>query len=281
MSKEIIEDILKEKEKTKKRYKWQAAFFTVALSVLSFFFVLSFYEHIHYIAFIILLLIACILLPLTQFIIFFEFVKKEKHLKFVNFFLSSNQYILNLFLVLTIYFHFYFKTSETTDLNAAIAYYSISWSIFGIAITLFGVWLSINSKQLLESKQSDDFNVNHYKYNATIGSIFTFISLIINLILLLSGVSYFSGDNYSSHSAYYIGLIYISSYFILNMMTSLFLPTILEMADNGFRSNKSLLEYLNDSIKIFEETEKINETITALNRLIETAKKIESEKEAK
>ena len=188
--------------------------------------------------------------------------------------MCSDQYFLNFLFLTSIYFQFYFKNILIDDLNAAVSFYSISWAIFGIAITLFGVWLSINSAQLMDSKQSDDFSKNHFKYNAIIGSIFTFASMIINLIILLSGVSYFSSGTYSGHSSYYIGLIYVSSYVILNMLTFLFMPTILEMAYNSTRFNKSLLEYFNESIKLIEATEQINETITLLNKLIDVLKKI-------
>lgn len=180
---------------------------------------------------------------------------------------------MNFLFLASIYFQFYFKNILIDDLNAAVSFYSISWAIFGIAITLFGVWLSINSAQLMDSKQSDDFSKNHFKYNAIIGSIFTFASMIINLIILLSGVSYFSSGTYSGHSSYYIGLIYVSSYVILNMLTFLFMPTILEMAYNSTRFNKSLLEYFNESIKLIEAAEQINETITLLNKLIDVLKK--------
>lgn len=273
MEKNDIEKLIKEKEKVKGRYKGQILYFSVAFSILSFFLILSFSKQINYIAIVVLLSLISIIFPIVVAFILCIFVKKEKHLKFINFFLCSDQYVLNFLFLASIYFQFYFKNILIDDLNAAVSFYSISWAIFGIAITLFGVWLSINSAQLMDSKQSDDFSKNHFKYNAIIGSIFTFASMIINLIILLSGVSYFSSGTYSGHSSYYIGLIYVSSYVILNMLTFLFMPTILEMAYNSTRFNKSLLEYFNESIKLIEAAEQINETITLLNKLIDVLKK--------
>ena len=275
------DELIRMKNKIKRGYIWQVVFFSAAVAVLSSFLILSFSKQLHYILIAVLLILCSVFFPAAFLGILCFLIKKERKLKFINIFLCSYQYFLNLLFVVSLYFWFYNRETRIQDLGAIVSFYSISWAILGITITLFGVWLSLNSSRLMNRGETDSYDTNSYKFNSIIGLVFTFASIVLNLVLLLSGLSYFALGTYAEHPSFYIGLVYVSSYTILNMTTFLFLPAIIKIAGNSSRFNKSLLEYCGETIKTIELYEQTTEMISLLNRIIESIKNVTNDSDSR
>lgn len=160
------------------------------------------------------------------------------------------------------YLYYYHRKTVIEDLGALIALFSVAWSIFGIAIAIVGIWMSINSKLLLSDKTDDGLLPNYKRRYTFIGFIFVSLSLAINIILLLSAVSYFSNGSAIDYYSFFVATLFVSTHTMFDVLIFLFVPVVSDMFDSVKESSKSIIEVYNNIINL----EKVNEKLDTINQ---------------
>jgi len=266
---DAIDSLKKEKEDIKLKYKKQVRHFCYALAFIDFLLTAVFYSKIGLNSTIVMNFFLTILLPLLVYIILRELIQKEKALKFVNAFIASRMYVFILLSSITLCLSYIFKDSSIDDLNAIISLYSISWAIFGVSISVLGIWLSINYTSFF--KKENTFSNDALKYHSAVGLIFVVASLIIDLLFLFEGVGFFSNGTAQQKSSIFIAMIYASANCLMNIITFLMIPFALEIIYRSKNLNYGEIEAINLEIKLTEseiELEQIKKTLDEITTRI-------------
>ena len=280
MSKENghLDYLLKEKKKIKVSYSSKAIIFCGLLFAINILLSFEIGIQFNYAVTFVLLAVLSIVIPSSILIFLLISIHKEKFLKAVDILDDSYFYIINMLIVLLMYLYYYHRKTVIEDLGSLIALFSVAWSIFGIAIAIVGIWMSINSNLLLSNKKDDDLTSNYKKRYTFIGFIFVSLSLGINLILLLSAVSYFSTGNALEYYSFFVATLFVSTHTMIDILAFLFIPVVSDMFDSVKESSKSIIEVYNDIINL-EKTNKhldiINQELKKLlNHLDEATKEL-------
>lgn len=218
--------------------------------------------------------------PLFFLIFVSVLLKKEKLLKFVDWFDDFQIFILNSAAVFALYVSYYQGKPITEDLNAIIGLYSIAWAIFGISAATIGVWLSINTSLLFtDSGSTPSFSFNQKRFYL-VGFIFVSLGLLANIFFLLNAISFFSNGIASTKSTYFIAIIFLSSHTLIDVLIFLLVPAIKSFASTF--KNGGFCSFIEEINKTLESTKKKNNgnDKACINELPNSIPAVSSDKKA-
>lgn len=230
------------KKEAKNRYISRSIEFSTIYFVLSVLLFISFDSFMPLWLVGVLIGLVSILLNFSFMIMTIYFIKREKHLNFIDFIFESNIYVINLLFLATM-FSFLSNGKKTADnLNSVISLYSISWAICGISIAVFGIWMSISAKNLFS--KSTSLEDEYTKFRSSIGLLFVFGSIVVNVLVQLAGVAIFLSDNPLKNYSFYIASIYVSAYSVTNVLLFLFIPLFRTIFENNIKNSSGILSVL-------------------------------------
>ena len=276
-----IDSIEKIKNEYKKGYRTRAIFFCVFLALINFILCSFVYKSFGIEAAMISLATLVLVVPTAYYFLLLLFLKKEKLLKVIDFIDDSYPYLLNFLLVLAIYISYSQQESTIEDLNTVISLYSVAWAIFGTSVATLGIWISVNSFFFSNEEKSEKLSSFKFKRFSVIGFVFISISLLINIILLLTAVSYLSNGTALLKYSFFVAIIYVSAHTVLDVIIFIFTPAVAQMCRNISKTDPNVIETCNQLIALKNEADQLKKAAENLQSIKESLEKVKAEAEQK